>query len=219
MNRSQMIRAVEGQVSDGGFAGLGWPASKVKKADALVDRVRKRNAAASIAMIENGRDLVELKSMCAHGEFEAALQVKVGIGRNHASKMIAGYEWARSNNLVDAKGYICTHLANIDVLAVRLLASKKGADSSPKAVRLASEGARVTESMVKGWIAQSTPPVRTEESEKQTPASFDFDISHKNYLALPKERLIDELINLMNDGGITLDDLSERLVSMAREVA
>jgi hypothetical protein len=36
---------------------------------------------------------------------------------------------------------------------------------------------------------------------------------------LPREALIDELVNLMNDGGITLDDLADRLMAGAREVA
>jgi hypothetical protein len=215
-----MFKANAGVMEDGGFAGFGWPTGKVKKANALVDRVRKRNGSAAIAMIENGRDLIELKGMCEHGEFEAAVSVKIGVSPRYARMQIAAYEWAEANKLMDVNRNGRTVLPNIDTMAIRLLASKKGAENTPRAIRLAEQGRNVTESLVKSWIAQGTPPrPASKKAENFISTLFDIDQAHNGYVALPRDQLIDEIVNLMNDGGISLDDLADRLMTSAREVA
>jgi hypothetical protein len=218
VNKTQLQKAVEGQVADGGFAGLGWPAAKAKKANAIVDRVTKRNASVAQAMIENGRDLIELKGMCEHGEFEAAVKVKIGVSKQYAAIQIAAYRWADQNRLTDAKDNPGCLLENIDVRAIKLLASKKGSIHTEQAIDLASNGTRVTEGLVKGWISEVMPISRPAAKDEVVHIE-SLDDAWRTLKSLPKRQLIDELINLMLDAGLSVDDLMDRMGERAREVA
>jgi hypothetical protein len=218
MNKTQLAKAVEGQVTDGGFAGLGWPSTKVKKANAIVNRVTKRNASVAQAMIENGRDLIELKGMCEHGEFEAAVKVKIGVSKQYAAMQMAAYRWADTHKVIDAKDNPGCLLENIDVRAIKLLASKNGSIHTEQAIDVAASGMRVTEGLVKGWMSQLLPNSVQEPCALPNPIK-SLDDAWIALKALPRGRLIDEIINLMFDAGVSIDDLIDRMGDNAREVA
>jgi hypothetical protein len=215
MNKSQKaasdLRVMEMQ----GFSGFSWKAAAVKKAESICSRIDKRKGEGARLTIELGRDLCELKAMCQHGEFIPAVEVRLGMSYRSAKYAMSAFE--TFGNLNPGSG-----LENIDGHALRLLAAKNTDDLVvEKALEVAANGGRVTEVLVKGWKNETQKPKakKIETIEGDYAVINEIEEHYEFFKRLPREVLVTELANLINDTGISIREIERLLSNPIQEVA
>jgi hypothetical protein len=216
MDKEQKASSDRRVMETHGFFGFNWKAAAIKKADAICARIDKRKAEGTRQLLEIGRDLGELRAMCQRGEFIPAVEVRLGMNRSTALKAIQAYE--RFGN-ADR----CPHLENFDSTAVRLLSAKSTDELVfNRALEVASSGERVTEVLVKDWISQLRKPERkpskTVVIEGEFSAMDEIDVHYNFFKGLPKDVLALEIANLINDAGLSIEEIARLVCAPVSEV-